>query len=516
MEASSKLTLRDEVRGGDAAAFTWHAFTAALDHTAPDVGGRELAGWLARQPAPEQRALAVIRGIHAVISGRDPSALREASALIVHLPGDLLAATLRAEPSMAWRRDFLLAGVRALTPAAAVRLVDVAALALDRPLAIPLRKLLRALLERGAKDPHAECEASLRETLARHVDTLCAERVHDVTRGFEQLYDRRRGDRKASRVTPEPERIVQTAIETGAVGRVVWNALADLLEADRGREVVDLLKGAPTANAATAAIGSRFATARELTQLLREDPVDFDAVDVIIRQMGVNAASSLLETLAESRSRGTRRAVFQRLGQLGPEIAPFVEARLRDSRWFVLRNMLALLREAGCSAPSFVSERFLTHEDARVRREAVLLLLRDPRSRDRAFGDALKDENREVLRAVLQEARTNLPDLAVPVLARRVTDPSFPADLRVLALHLLGRKKSTLALDALLHFAQGGRTLLGKPRLAGKSPEMVAAVAGLARGWRSDRRASVLLDAAGRSRDNEVSRAARYGQNGDS
>ncbi|MGH7507541.1 MAG: hypothetical protein ACRELX_17950, partial [Longimicrobiales bacterium] len=514
MHSTNEITLRDDLRGNAAQVTPWRAFMAALNHPAEYAAGRQVAEWLAQQPTPEQFGLALVRGIQTLVSGGDAVAVRDASALIVHLPAELLVPALRAEPSLAWRRDFLLCAVNTLAPAAAVRLVEVAARAFDRPLAVPLRKLLRAMLRRCATDPAHTGSASLRGTLAAHVEMLCAERVHAVTHGFEQLYDRRREAPAPGRVTPGPERLVQLAIETGVVGRAVWNALAELVEADRGRDVVDLLKAVSEPNPATAAIGSRFATARELAQLLREEPVDFEAIDVLVRLMGVNAASTLLETLAESRSRGTRRGVFQRLASLGPEIGSFVEARLRDSRWFVLRNMLALLREAQCPTPPFVCDRFLTHDDARVRREAVLLLLREPRWRDRVFCEALKDENRDVVRALLQEARSGLPDAAVPVLAKRITDPAFPPELRVLALHLLGSKSSMLALDALLHYAQAGRTLFGKPRLAGKSPEMVAAVSGLARGWPGDRRVRALLDSAARSRDAEVSRAARPATNG--
>ena len=52
------------------------------------------------------------------------------------------------------------------------------------------------------------------------------------------------------------------------------------------------------------------------------------------------------------------------------------------------------------------------------------------------------------------------------------------------------------------------RTLLGKPRLAPPSPEVRAAIAGLARTWKHDRRARPLLEAAARSRDADLAGAA--------
>jgi hypothetical protein len=154
--------------------------------------------------------------------------------------------------------------------------------------------------------------------------------------------------------------------------------------------------------------------------------------------------------------------------------------------------------------------RFLTHVDARVRREAVQLLLSNPQAADDALMAGLKDADKAVLRAALQAARARLPEAAVPVLAQRVVeDVGFPPEFRVMALHILGRSASSLALDALLAFAQGGKSILGRPKLANKSPEMLAALSGLARGWSHDRRAKGLIDAAVRCRDAQITAAVR-------
>jgi len=105
-------------------------------------------------------------------------------------------------------------------------------------------------------------------------------------------------------------------------------------------------------------------------------------------------------------------------------------------------------------------------------------------------------------------ARDGLPDVAVPVLAKRILDQDFPPEFRVPSIQLLGRSKSVLALDALLKFVVGGSTLLGKPKLAAKSPEMLAAVKGLARTWPAERRAKVLLELAAASKDSQIIAAA--------
>jgi len=60
-------------------------------------------------------------------------------------------------------------------------------------------------------------------------------------------------------------------------------------------------------------------------------------------------------------------------GEEGAEIAPFVIARLDDSRWYVTRNLLALLEEVGPRRRGFSAAPYMRHADARVRWQAVKL-----------------------------------------------------------------------------------------------------------------------------------------------
>jgi hypothetical protein len=498
------MTLTDvnPARGLDDAA--WRALLAGGD----DASSRaQLAAWFAPHGAPELLAHSVLRAEDAALRAGEGPADPVFSSFLRLMPPHLLGQAVLVEPQMGWRRDFMLLMAERLPPGVALHVVDHALAALGAPLAPPVRTLLDGIVQRCANgDPVPLAE--FRVLLARHVNAMCAEPVHSVTRGFEQLYDHRIGRRTAGRATPEPERMLQLAIETGVAGRTTWLAWSELVEAGRSRDVLDLLKVAPAENEATIALASRFATVRGIAQLLEEETVDFAALDVIIGRMGANAASALVEALAESRSRAVRDALFERLSKLGTAVTPFAEHRLKDSRWFVVRNMLGLLRVCGGPGAAAHGGRFLDHDDARVRREAVLLLATDAQSRDRAIAAGLKDQDRHVVQAAIHEARANLPDIAVPVLAKRLNTGDFPRELRVRAIQLLGRKSSMLALEALLRHSQAGRTLLGKPRLAPTSPEVRAAVAGLARTWKHDRRARAVLEAAARSRDTDIARAA--------
>jgi hypothetical protein len=73
----------------------------------------------------------------------------------------------------------------------------------------------------------------------------------------------------------------------------------------------------------------------------------------------------------------------------------------------------------------------------------------------------------------------------------------------------LGNVSSPLALETLLEVCSGGRSLLGRPRLAQKSPELLPALSALARRWRDDDRAVAFLALAERSKDLQVQAAVR-------
>ena len=314
-----------------------------------------------------------------------------------------------------------------------------------------------------------------------------------------------RGSLQAGSLSPGPLRVLQVSLETGAAGLVVSAALAEQVAMPGGRlRLLELLKRAPMDGAAAELIASEVATRECIGLLFAEDAIDLEGVDLIIGRMGLGAVGPLLDELIEAKQRITRRAILDRLAKLGPDIYPFVMERVFDSRWYVVRNMIGLLREAGCPLDGVPLERFSGHHDPRVRREALRLRVENPATREPALAEALRDEDPSVLRTALQAARSGLPETAVPVLARRLVDPMFPPDLLVPGLHVIGRGRSVLALDTLLAYAQGSRSMLGKPKLAPKSPAMLAALGGLARSFPTERRAAALLDVARRSPDEQI------------
>jgi hypothetical protein len=496
----------------------WDDLAIAAEYAGTMPSGRELALRINENPNVELFTPAIAATLHDMLERLAPEGdagsedATRLSEFVVHLDTSILTAALRTE-STAQRRSALLDNcLKVLSVRAMLRLAQAASIAFNQPFSKPLRRLLRRIARDAVSSDvrlQPEARALFLRVLKKKLVEVRTSHGHAVTQGYKDLFAQAPPHRQITRATPESDRIVQTAIETDAVGEVVWVAVTEMIAAHRERDLVGMLKGLPKSSKTLRMIVSRIANQTLMGSLLDEEPVDFEAVDLMLEHMGLAAAKVLLEQLAESRSRITRREVFQRLVRLGPEIQPLLEVRLKDRRWFVLRNMIALAREAGCVIDWPVMEPFIRHKDPRVRREALLLLLRHDKTYERAVVAALGDTDRNVLRTALQAARSRLSEDGAIVLAERVTSADFPPEFRVLSLHLLGRSNSAVALDALLHFAQAGRTLLGKPKLAVKSPEMLAAVGNLARTWPGERRVSALIAAALKSRDAEVVSAAQ-------
>jgi hypothetical protein len=95
----------------------------------------------------------------------------------------------------------------------------------------------------------------------------------------------------------------------------------------------------------------------------------------LIARLGAAAARSLLNALIAAADQTRRRRLFNILSSLGAAIVPEAQKLLRDSRWFVVRNMIALLRAVGDKTSLPEIRRCAENPDLRVRLEAIKTLL---------------------------------------------------------------------------------------------------------------------------------------------
>jgi len=306
-------------------------------------------------------------------------------------------------------------------------------------------------------------------------------------------------------------RLIEMSVEIGAWGPTVHKAVADLVDQGQTPWLIHLIETAPAENPAVERLRQHLASPAQLRRVLAGEDVDEDALRRIVERMGEAAIDPLLDVLAESPSRAIRRKVFDVVARMDSDaVAARVAERMEDTRWFVLRNMLALIQRLGIRPPEFTAGPFLQHPDARVRREALPVALRESSLRERALAAALADEDERMVRMALLELRGQLPETLTPILVNRVVlNDNRPDDLRALAVRVLEPSRSTLALDALVRLLEGGRTLFGRRRLAPKSVERLAALRVLAQRWDGHPKARPLLAEARRSKDPDVREAAR-------
>jgi hypothetical protein len=302
----------------------------------------------------------------------------------------------------------------------------------------------------------------------------------------------------------EPERIVAMGLELESDAAPVIAAVDRVVTEGRVLRLLEALEEMPTTSIVAGRIWERVATPQVVRQLATQDPPDFNTLDRLALRVGAPAAEPLLDALALAESRGARRGFLGLLARLGPSIGPVVVARLDDARWYVTRNLLALLDELGELPPSFSAARWMAHSDGRVRLQALKLQLKVPADPGSALIAALRDSDPRVVRVALAKMQQGSPASVVPHLARCAADGAAPTDLRVLAIRALAATRAPLARDTLLELARGGRTFFGREKLPPRSPELITALRALAAGWPSHPAVRRVLARAAASKDPDI------------
>jgi HEAT repeat protein len=109
--------------------------------------------------------------------------------------------------------------------------------------------------------------------------------------------------------------------------------------------------------------------------LVSAPPEKAGGIALLLEGLGEAALDSLLIALAEESNRSRRRRLFDFVSSLGPRIIPAVRRFLSDDRWFVLRNMILLLRSVNDRTSLPDMRQLAAHPDMRVRLEAIKTLI---------------------------------------------------------------------------------------------------------------------------------------------
>ena len=440
---------------------------------------------------------AVRRRMSRLIGALDPATLQR----LVEMGGDLTQ-----------RKQFVLDASESLAVDAVVEIVRAAAETSGQTISNSLMRMLSklsAFAEQGPKQMQVQADNALREQVRDllHDWKLADPNPDAYTLALQSMSQQPAGRRTASEsFAPEPLRIVQMAIEVESVGVPFWRAVGTIEKNGGIAELVATLDGVAPENTVGAQLWARLATDQNVRALLAREPLDLNVVAALLDHFDTDrAVEILLDVINESDSRSVRVAVFRRLAQIGPSVAPALLAHIHDSRWYVRRNVLAILNEMQHVPDGFSPAEFVRDPDARVRREALALWLRVPQERDRAIIASLRESDDRAFRAGVSAAlQHGVPTAALPLVASRLNDKNTTTDIRLQLVKMLGMTRNPLVVDTLVKLVVSGKTLLGAPKFAETTPVMLVALATLAELWPQDARVKPVLERARSQKDADI------------
>jgi len=434
------------------------------------------------------------------------------STLIEALDPDTLRRLLETGADQAERRRFVLNTSQVLAADAVMEVLEAAAKASHQTISHNLLNLLHKLAhhaEDGSAEIRAEAEGALRSNVARLIGDWELEDPNPkpYTAILEGMVRKAPDDpSEEAQSGCEPEILIKMALELDCLGPSVHAAAEALLNRRQLGLIAGLLEAAPQTETAEA-LWRHVATPQRLEAELALDPPDQDAIEILVRRLGIGAANSLLDHLGRTDDRSTRAALMKQLLAVGPRIGDVAVARLPDAPWYLQRNILVLIGRLGSWPEGFSPLSYAAHADPRIRREGIKLLLESPAHVAEGIMLALRDDDEGIIGLALRATLESCPPDAVALLEWIAMDTRRSAEIRVPTLRILARTRTPEALKVLLAQAQYRRRWFGR-RLASKSPELLAAVAGLASYWRDHPMASEVLSHALQHSDPEVRAAA--------
>ena len=288
------------------------------------------------------------------------------------------------------------------------------------------------------------------ETLGDRVATLTEDAVgRQLTETLLELLGRYADD-KTEPVLARLEQLVQGALARGSLDEAAFaiegmarlSADETVPEPTRAamRRQIEHLTGSETLSAVAASLGG----------------TPGPAAVRLVRLLGPGAIRSLLQVLVEEKVRVRRRRVFDLLSALGPDVVPEATRWLMDPNWYVVRNIIALLRAVGDRSSLATVRRLTGHADLRVRLEALRSLLElDPAIGHGYLLSAIADPDPRAATAAVELAgQRGGPTMVVPLL-----DVLAAWDIRgrrravrLAALQALGRMGNPEALPRLTRF----------------------------------------------------------------
>jgi hypothetical protein len=443
---------------------------------------------------------------------------RRVSRLVGSLKESTLERLLEMGGDKAQRRRFLLDASQGITVEAVIDLVKAASAAEGQTVSHSMLRMLSKLAHHPSSGgPRARTDPTIRDVMRRLVDdwSLDDPNPEAYRQALESMSSSRNAAQKPSAdalpTEIEPERMIQIAIEVGAMGPQVRAAMVDLCKAGRAEVLLDLVERAPSEEAG-APVWEFLKGKRILDDLLQQPRVDMPLVARFAKRIGMGAAPTLLSAAAVFDDAKIRAQFYDLVQSAGDQAGEAVVERLPDAPPAVQRELLALLGRIGTLPSGFSAINYLASDEALVRREAVRLLLRNPAERDETIMGALTDTDDRVVFAGLTVAQEKCPPAGIELIKQRVDRGELDSQLRTMGIRIVAQQRTPETLAWLLSYVVTEAHWPRKPKLRQSTPEMLAALSVIAAYWGNDPAAATVITLAERSRDPEVrAKVARRG-----
>lgn len=444
--------------------------------------------------------------------GPEAAALqRRVSRLVGSLKDATLERLLEMGGDAAQRRRFLLDASQGITVEAVIDLIKAASAAEKQTVSHSMLRMLSKLGHHPSfGGPRAKTDPTIRDVMRRLIDdwTLDDPNPDAYRLTLEAMSSKRRiGEKTSSNgaisTECEPERMVQIAIEVGAMGPQITAAMEELCRMGRAEFLLDLVERAPSAEAA-APVWAFLMEQRVLEQLLAQPRLDMPIIRRFVERIGDEAVPTLLNATMAMEDAKTRSQFYDLLQSRGDNIGPAVADRITNAPSTVQRELLALLGRLAGLPPGFSARPFLDNDEPMVRREAVRLLLRNPADRDETIMSALSDADDRVVFAGLSVAQERCPPAGIKLIRQRVDRGELDSQLRTMGIRIAAQHHNAETLEWFLRFVLTEAHWPRRPKLKPSSPEMLAALGMIASNWRTDPAAETALKLAAQSKDAEV------------
>lgn len=168
----------------------------------------------------------------------------------------------------------------------------------------------------------------------------------------------------------------------------------------------------------------------------------YDQVALLIQVLGRAFIDPLLDRMAEEETMSLRRFMMDRVQSFGEIARPYLHARLSDSRWYVLRNIIIMLRTLGPTRESEQLRPLLKHTNQKVRVEVLKTLVQaaDPVALRQLLRDLDSSDRETQLIAISLADRNSSLEMARKLLLL-VTGGGYTAvecELKAAAVQALG------------------------------------------------------------------------------